>query len=135
MLQRTTVPGGIGRWFAFFKEVSFGVPGPTRQRAVRPGLPLATPHAGVTVRSSILVRGYGRSDRQAVRGICAATCWMGEDRPELIPDDWVWAEYWTRYFTDEEPRHTWVACEAAGRVVGYLTGTADERRFHPSRPH
>lgn len=60
---------------------------------------------------------------------------MGEYRPELIPDDWVWAEYWTRYFTDQEPEHVWVACEGpAGGVVGYLTGTVDERRFHRYAP-
>lgn len=57
---------------------------------------------------------------------------MGEYRPEMIPDDWVWSEYWTRYFTDVEPTSTWVVeCDCAGgrRVAGYLTGTSDARRF------
>ena len=86
-------------------------------------------------RPIVLTRPYRPADRQAVRDICAATCWMGEYRPELMPDDWVWAEYWTRYFTDQEPEHSWVAREgAAGRVVGYLTGTVDERRFHRYAP-
>jgi GNAT superfamily N-acetyltransferase len=54
------------------------------------------------------IRKYRPSDRQAVRDICARTCWMGEYRPELIGDDWLWAEYWTRYFTDVECDLTWV---------------------------
>lgn len=70
---------------------------------------------------------FRRNDRQAVRDICAATCWMGEHRTEAIPDDWIWAEYWTRYFTDVEPQHSWVVRDE-GRVVGYLTGTADAAR-------
>jgi GNAT superfamily N-acetyltransferase len=54
---------------------------------------------------------------------------MGEPAPERIGDDWVWAEFWTRYFTDREPQHTWVAEDAADRqVAGYLTGTADAAR-------
>jgi GNAT superfamily N-acetyltransferase len=61
---------------------------------------------------NLVIRPYGAADRQAVRDICAATCWMGEYRPEMIPDDWVWAEYWTRYFTDREPQNSWVVCEA-----------------------
>lgn len=75
------------------------------------------------------IRTYRPTDRSAVRRICAATCWMGQPRPDLIPDEWLWAEYWTRYFTDQEPEHTWVAEEpGTGRVGGYLTGTRDAHR-------
>ena len=82
------------------------------------------------MQTGILIRPYRPADRQAVRDICAATCWMGDPRPELIGDDWVWAEYWTRYFTDVEPANTLVMEHLGdGAVVGYLTGTADERRF------
>lgn len=76
------------------------------------------------------IRPYQAGDRDAIRHICAATCWMGEYRPELIPDDWIWAEYWTRYFTDRESENTWVSVDANNRVGGYLTGTADVRRAH-----
>jgi len=64
-----------------------------------------------------------------VRDICVACCWMGEYAPERIPDDWIWAEHWTRYFTDREPEHTWVV-ERTGddEVAGYLTGTPDAAR-------
>ena len=55
---------------------------------------------------------------------------MGEPAGERIPDEWLWAEYWTRYFTDRQWRHSWVVERRHdGRVVGYLTGTADVRRF------
>ena len=80
------------------------------------------------------IRPYRPGDRQAVRDICAATCWMGDSRPDAIGDDWTWAEYWTRYFTDAEPQHTWVAESAEGQVCGYLTGTTDIRRFQRYMP-
>ncbi len=76
------------------------------------------------------IRPYQPCDRDAIRCICAATCWMGEYRRELIPDDWMWAEYWTRYFTDREPQHTWVALDSDNQIGGYLTGTSDVRRAH-----
>lgn len=76
------------------------------------------------------IRPYRRNDRDAVREICVATAWMGQPAPERIPDEWIWAEYWTRYFTDRDPRHTWVAVRSAdGVVVGYLTGTTDASRI------
>lgn len=79
---------------------------------------------------------YRRGDREAVRGICVACCWMGDYRPERIPDEWIWAEYWTRYFTDRQPRYTWVVRRPDdGEVVGYLTGTDDERRFDRYVPY
>ena len=81
------------------------------------------------------IRPLCRADRQAVRDICAACCWMGEHVPQRIPDEWIWAEYWTRYFTDCQPRHTWAVERARdGAVAGYLTGTADERRVDRYAP-
>jgi hypothetical protein len=69
-------------------------------------------------------------DAAAIRRICVQTCWRGGYRPDAIPADWFWAEYWTRYFTDLEPGHTWVVLDGDDDVVGYLTGTADARRLH-----
>jgi RimJ/RimL family protein N-acetyltransferase len=72
-----------------------------------------------------------QADGRAVRRICIATCWMGEYRPEMLVDERIWAEYWTRWFIDRERQHSWVVRRrCGGEVVGYLTGTADERRFH-----
>jgi len=54
---------------------------------------------------------------------------MGQPAPERIGDEWLWAEFWTRYFTDREPRRAWVVeRNADGSVVGYLTGTMDAAR-------
>jgi GNAT superfamily N-acetyltransferase len=52
---------------------------------------------------------------------------MGQYRPDAIPDDWIWAEFWTRYYTDVEPQHTWVAQDGGG-VAGYITATTDAGR-------
>ena len=82
------------------------------------------------VRCDYIIRSFRRADRQAVRDICTATAWMGEPAPRLAGDEWIWAEYWTRFFTDRERRTCWVvAGRRDGRVFGYLTGTADVARF------
>jgi len=74
------------------------------------------------------IRPYRPTDRDAIRRICADTAWMGEPRPEMIVDDWLWAEFWTRYFTDREPQHLWVVVRKSdGAVRGYLTGAVDHR--------
>ena len=76
------------------------------------------------------IRPLQRSDREAVREICVSTAWLGEPGRGHIPDGWIWAEFWTRYFTDRAPRDSWVLCGAGdGRVVGYLMGASDVRRF------
>jgi hypothetical protein len=60
---------------------------------------------------------------------------MGEPDPWRIPDGWIWAEFWTRYFTDRQWRHSWVAQRRFdGAVLGYLTGTEDVRRFDAYTP-
>lgn len=54
---------------------------------------------------------------------------MGEKDLRRIPDEWIWAEFWTRYFTDIEPANTFIVERPAdGCVCGYLTGTVDLRR-------
>ncbi len=81
-------------------------------------------HAGVFV-----VDRYRPRDRRAIRDICVTTAWMGDPAPRRIVDEWIWAEFWTRYFTDRESRHVWVVRDTpASEVVGYLTGTADVAR-------
>ena len=76
------------------------------------------------------IRPFRPADRPAVRHICAACAWLGAPAPERIGDEWIWAEFWTRFFTDRHQRLSWVvADESSGRVVGYLTGTDDVRRF------
>jgi len=79
----------------------------------------------------LAIRPLAPGDRQAVRDICIASAWMGEQSSGHIPDGWIWAEFWTRYFTDRERAHSWVAVRrnvpggGADAIVGYLTGAPD----------
>ena len=84
---------------------------------------------GATDQPPYHIRPYHRRDRASVRRICVATSWMGRSRPDIHLDEYVWAEFWTRYFTDRQRRFSWVACRASDRrVVGYLTGTPSAAR-------
>jgi hypothetical protein len=79
--------------------------------------------------SDLVVRPYRASDRRALRETCIATAWLGAPAPEKIPDGELWADLFTRYFTDREPEHTSVVERTADlRISGYLTGTTDVRR-------
>jgi hypothetical protein len=81
------------------------------------------------------IRPLRRADRGAVRDICVETAWLGGPGRGHIPDGWIWAEFWTRYFTDRNRRNSWVLCDSAsGRVAGYLMGTDDVRRFDNYAP-
>jgi len=87
------------------------------------------------IRQNYLVRSYQDSDRADIRDICVATAWMGDPAPERIGDEWIWAEFWTRYYTDREPCHTWVVERAQdSRIVGYITGTSDVRKVERFTP-
>ena len=76
----------------------------------------------------ILVRPYEPRDRAAVREICCDTADQGEPVEHFFTDRPVFADVLTRYYTDFTPATVWVA-EQEGRVVGYLTGCLDTRRF------
>jgi GNAT superfamily N-acetyltransferase len=76
----------------------------------------------------IIVRRYEPRDRVAVREICCDTADAGASVERFFPDREVFADVITRYYTDFAPDTTLVA-EQAGRVVGYLTGCFDTRRF------
>jgi hypothetical protein len=74
------------------------------------------------------VRPYAAADRPAVRRIACATAACGDAACVPLPDGELLADLLTSYYTDREPQSAWVA-EAAGDVVGYLTGCLDTRRF------
>jgi ribosomal protein S18 acetylase RimI-like enzyme len=73
------------------------------------------------------IRPYEPRDRAAVRAICLSTAYgdggEGLVEPELFLDLMV------RAYTDFAAGSVWVA-ERSERVVGYLAGAFDERRFH-----
>ena len=78
--------------------------------------------------SDVRIRPYELRDRQAIRQLACDTADRGEPVERFFPDRELAAELLTRYYTDDEPGSTWVA-EADGRVVGYLTGCLDTRRY------
>ena len=72
------------------------------------------------------VRPFRREDEPAVRAICVENARLPEAARH---EDWVFADYWTRYYTRREPEHVWVA-EKDGVVVGYLTAAFDTTRHN-----
>ena len=69
------------------------------------------------------VRPYQPADREAVRRICADTGFMGNPIDAIFTDREVFANFFTRYYTDYEPDSALVAEDAdTGQVVGYLLG-------------
>ncbi len=72
-----------------------------------------------------LIRPFERKDEPALRQICSQNGRLPEMKR---PADWLFQEYWTRYYTRMEPQHTWVA-EQDGRVSGYLTAAFDTEKF------
>ena len=78
--------------------------------------------------ASIFVRPYHPRDRQAVRAIACDTADRGEPVERFFRDREAFADLLTRYYTDCEPQSLWVA-DAEDRIIGYLTGCLDTRRY------
>ena len=74
------------------------------------------------------IRPYEPRDRHAVRAICCRTAFRNLGAQTLINDDELFADYWSRYYTDFESQSLFVA-EQEGQVVGYLFGCVNSRRF------
>ena len=77
--------------------------------------------------AEIVIRSYEPRDRAAVRHICCETADAGGPVEGFFHDRELIADLVTRYYTDFEPQHSWVAVRD-GRVVGYLNGTLSGRR-------
>ena len=75
-----------------------------------------------------VIRPYRAADRADVRRLACETAVRGTPVDTLFADREVAADVLTRYYTDEEPSSVFVA-ESDGRVVGYLTGCLDSRRY------
>jgi len=74
------------------------------------------------------VRPYRHNDRSELRHVCCQTGFMGNPVDPLFSDRDVFADFFTRYYTDFEPEHAWVA-DDDGEVVGYLIGCLRYRRY------
>ncbi len=75
-----------------------------------------------------VIRIYRFSDKPSVRKICSDTADLGRAVENFFYDREVFADLMTDYYTDFEPRCLWVA-EYQTRVVGYLSGCLDSRRY------
>jgi len=75
-----------------------------------------------------ILRAYEERDREAVRQICCETADAGDPMNDWFPDREIFADLLMRYYTDWEPLSSLVAV-AEGRVVGYLMGCRNTRRF------
>ena len=80
------------------------------------------------VAEAVLIRAYEPRDREAVRQLCCETADLGKPIERFFDDREIAADLLTRYYTAYEPRSLVVA-ESAGRVVGYVTGCLDSRRY------
>jgi len=78
--------------------------------------------------NDIVIRLYESQDRQTIRQIACDTADMGEPVENFFGDREVVADLLTRYYTDYEPESLWVA-EHQRKVIGYLTGCLDSRRY------
>ena len=68
---------------------------------------------------SALLRRYRTDDRAQVREVCCRTAFRNLGVQAIFDqkeDQEMFADYWSRYYTDYEPESVWVA-EQEGRVV------------------
>ena len=75
-----------------------------------------------------IIRPYEARDRDAVWKICCDTADQGNPVEKIFRDRDVVADFLIRYYTEYEPEAMWVA-EEEGRVIGYLSGCLNNRRY------
>jgi hypothetical protein len=76
----------------------------------------------VALPEGVVIRGYEARDREAVRGICCDTGYLGNAIDPVFEDRELFADYLTSYYTDREPESSLVV-ERDGVVRGYLLGS------------
>jgi len=78
--------------------------------------------------NNINIRPYNLKDRAALRMLCCDVADRGGPIENFFPDRDLAADLLTKYYTDYEPQSTFVA-ECDGRLVGYINGCMDNRRY------
>ena len=74
------------------------------------------------------IRPYQRRDRGRIREIICATALRGRPVTAFFEDDEVLLKLFMDYYVTHEPESCFVA-ESEGRVVGYIMGCKDTRRY------
>jgi len=77
---------------------------------------------------NINIRPYKIEDRLALRTLCCDVADRGGPIENFFPERDVAADLLTKYYTDYESESTFVA-ELDGRLVGYINGCMDNRRY------
>jgi GNAT superfamily N-acetyltransferase len=72
--------------------------------------------------NSFTIRGYRKTDREAVRGLCCQTGFLGTPIDPVYEDRQLFADFLTTYYTDWEPESSFVV-EIDGEIRGYLLGS------------
>src|SRR5438270_185152 len=76
----------------------------------------------------VVVRPYRDTDAAEVRRICCDTAWHGQPIDPVFSDRDFLADAVVGAYSRVEPESMFVA-ESGGKVVGYITGCRDTRRF------
>jgi len=71
---------------------------------------------------SYTIRGFRKSDREAVRQLCCDTGFLGSPIDPVYEDRQLFADFLTTYYTDWEPESSFVI-EKDGEIRGYLLGS------------
>ena len=79
-------------------------------------------------RRRLHVRPYQRRDRTRIRHIVCATALRGRPLSAFFEDERVLVKVFLDYYLSYEPEFCFVA-ESEGRVVGYVLGCTDSRRY------
>lgn len=74
------------------------------------------------------IRPFIKADRFFLRQICCDVADRGDCIENFFPDREFAADFLTAYYTDYEPGSSFVA-ESDGKMVGYVNGCLDNRRF------
>jgi ribosomal protein S18 acetylase RimI-like enzyme len=77
--------------------------------------------------TTLTIRLYQPSDREALMKIAADTAFFGAPIETYLEDRKIFLDSFYAYYTDYEPEHTWVAL-AENQVAGFLTGCSDTLR-------
>jgi len=73
------------------------------------------------------IRKYEAKDRKVVRWICCETGFMGDPMEVYFEGREIFADTWSRYWTDYELESAFVG-EVDGVVVGYILGCLDSEK-------
>jgi len=76
----------------------------------------------------VKIRSYRIKDRPGVRQVCCATGFLGESVSKIFSDDEIFADLFSKYYTDMEPESAFVI-EDKGKIVGYVLGCRHIRKF------